>query len=311
MQLPELKSVRSGPVKVTTGLGLPLCRGFAHASGGWLALDESLNDGMTHFWCVLESTSPANHRLDVKSRWLESGDPNPGQGQSKVHPEMSPSRTVQSHTSSSSRWGYRLCRVEFVCFAALGEIHHDFLTVLIFRDTIGEDVCEGSAVDSVDNRRSSVNAFDASMRCGVVKLKSTCAVLPEPTSGDHSMTCDDLVDDAMAPAESLTETPVVLLASAASCFEATSTAALQSTPSLTTRPVPRPPVLDVAVAVGGRKPLSLLRVAIVDDEPANQRIASRFLKGLGVSPSNIITLSDGEGSCSFLLSSVPALVIIC
>jgi hypothetical protein len=55
-QLPELKSNRSGPVKVTTGLGLPLCRGFAHASGGWLALDESLNDGMTHFWCVMPSS---------------------------------------------------------------------------------------------------------------------------------------------------------------------------------------------------------------------------------------------------------------
>lgn len=42
-------------VSVTTDLGLPLCRAFAHASGGWLAIDSSRNPGRTHFWCVLES----------------------------------------------------------------------------------------------------------------------------------------------------------------------------------------------------------------------------------------------------------------
>jgi hypothetical protein len=62
MALPALKSNRSGPVKATTGLGLPLCRGFAHASGGWLALDQSLDDGMTHFWGVLLSRPSSVHR---------------------------------------------------------------------------------------------------------------------------------------------------------------------------------------------------------------------------------------------------------
>jgi hypothetical protein len=70
VRLPELKNHTNGPVKATTGLGLPLCRGFATASGGWLALDESLNDGMTHFWCVLRSTetpTTSSPRFDWRS----------------------------------------------------------------------------------------------------------------------------------------------------------------------------------------------------------------------------------------------------
>jgi hypothetical protein len=67
--LPELKSHRTGPVKVTTGLGLPLCRGFAHASGGWLALDETQGDGFTHFWCVLKS-EPRQAHLSSESKQL-------------------------------------------------------------------------------------------------------------------------------------------------------------------------------------------------------------------------------------------------
>jgi hypothetical protein len=40
-----------------------------------------------------------------------------------------------------------------------------------------------------------------------------------------------------------------------------------------------------------------LRVAVVDDEPANQRIACRFLKALGVPPANITVMRDGM--CEF------------
>ena len=36
-----------------------------------------------------------------------------------------------------------------------------------------------------------------------------------------------------------------------------------------------------------------LRIALVDDEPANQRVAVRFLKLLGVPAANIIIFSDG------------------
>jgi hypothetical protein len=68
MALPALKSNRSGPVKATTGLGLPLCRGFAHASGGWLALDQSLGDNMTHFWGVLLSRPSSVHRTGEEAQ---------------------------------------------------------------------------------------------------------------------------------------------------------------------------------------------------------------------------------------------------
>jgi hypothetical protein len=70
VRLPDLKTQANGPVKATTGLGLPLCRGFASASGGWLALDESLGDGMTHFWCVLKSSetpTTSSPRFDWRS----------------------------------------------------------------------------------------------------------------------------------------------------------------------------------------------------------------------------------------------------
>ena len=57
--IPALRGdIAGGPVKVTTGLGLPLCRGFAQAAGGWLALDENQHDGMTHFWCVVDASRP-------------------------------------------------------------------------------------------------------------------------------------------------------------------------------------------------------------------------------------------------------------
>lgn len=38
---------------------------------------------------------------------------------------------------------------------------------------------------------------------------------------------------------------------------------------------------------------SEIRVALVDDEPANQRIACRFLKGIGVKRENTAILCDG------------------
>lgn len=38
---------------------------------------------------------------------------------------------------------------------------------------------------------------------------------------------------------------------------------------------------------------SALAVVIVDDEPANQRVGKRLLRTLGVSSSNVSTLSDG------------------
>ncbi len=56
--LPELRAHRSGAVKVTTGLGLPLSRGFAHAAGGWLALEESTTSAVTHLWCTVEASLP-------------------------------------------------------------------------------------------------------------------------------------------------------------------------------------------------------------------------------------------------------------
>lgn len=40
-----------------------------------------------------------------------------------------------------------------------------------------------------------------------------------------------------------------------------------------------------------------LVVIVVDDEPANQRVAARFLKGLGVTSSNIVVFGDGEPPC--------------
>ena len=49
---------------------------------------------------------------------------------------------------------------------------------------------------------------------------------------------------------------------------------------------------------------SELRVVLVDDEPANQRIAIRFLKLLGVSASNVIILSDGGASCDAEMCTV-------
>ena len=54
--LPQLNAASAGAVKVSTGLGLPLCRGFAQASGGWLGLVDDASDSMTHLWCVLEVT---------------------------------------------------------------------------------------------------------------------------------------------------------------------------------------------------------------------------------------------------------------
>ena len=56
--LPEHRGRSSGPVTVTTGLGLPLSRGLASACDGWLALDDSRSTGMTLFWCVLRVTPP-------------------------------------------------------------------------------------------------------------------------------------------------------------------------------------------------------------------------------------------------------------
>jgi hypothetical protein len=52
-----------------------------------------------------------------------------------------------------------------------------------------------------------------------------------------------------------------------------------------------PPV--IATAGFGAVNFHALRIALVDDEPANQRVAARFLKGLGVDPDNILILSDG------------------
>ena len=52
--LPQLNAASAGAVKATTGLGLPLCRGFAQASGGWIGLCDEAEDSMTHLWCVLE-----------------------------------------------------------------------------------------------------------------------------------------------------------------------------------------------------------------------------------------------------------------
>lgn len=57
-RIPELHSLHTTSVKVTTGLGLPLCRGFAHSSGGWVALEEGETDGMTHLWAVLAADGP-------------------------------------------------------------------------------------------------------------------------------------------------------------------------------------------------------------------------------------------------------------
>ncbi len=57
--LPEQRQRGSGPVTVTTGLGLPLSRGLASACGGWLALDDSRPNGMTQLWAVLRVTPQA------------------------------------------------------------------------------------------------------------------------------------------------------------------------------------------------------------------------------------------------------------
>ena len=43
-----------------------------------------------------------------------------------------------------------------------------------------------------------------------------------------------------------------------------------------------------------------LRIAFVDDDPANQRVGLRFLKSLGVDPSRIATLDDGMIQLFFL-----------
>jgi CheY-like chemotaxis protein len=52
-----------------------------------------------------------------------------------------------------------------------------------------------------------------------------------------------------------------------------------------------PPTV-ITAGLGGVN-FNALRIALVDDEPANQRVAARFLKGLGVDPDNILILSDG------------------
>ena len=51
-----------------------------------------------------------------------------------------------------------------------------------------------------------------------------------------------------------------------------------------------------------------LRVALVDDEPANQRIAVRFLKLLGVHQDNISTFPDGQ--CAIICFSRLAVSLI-
>lgn len=40
--------------------------------------------------------------------------------------------------------------------------------------------------------------------------------------------------------------------------------------------------------------LANLKIAFVDDDPANQRVGVRFLKALGVQPANIVVMGDGE-----------------
>lgn len=64
------KTNRNKPVKVTTGLGLPLCRGFAQAAGGWLALDDS-DSVYTNFWCCIPATVPPRRVLAAPPpRWV-------------------------------------------------------------------------------------------------------------------------------------------------------------------------------------------------------------------------------------------------
>jgi hypothetical protein len=79
-------------------------------------------------------------------------------------------------------------------------------------------------------------------------------------------------------------------------------------PSIPATPKPASRVPESAVSLKSRRPsdvptagrndadwekLQSLRVAVVDDEPANQRIACRFLKGLGVPTENITVMRDG------------------
>jgi translation initiation factor 2B subunit (eIF-2B alpha/beta/delta family) len=52
------------------------------------------------------------------------------------------------------------------------------------------------------------------------------------------------------------------------------------------------PVLP-PIATSNDPDLRNFRVVVVDDEPANQRIAVRFLKSLGVAQRNITVLADG------------------
>ena len=73
--LPEVTNPHAGPVKVSTGLGLPLCRGFASTAGGWLALQDDPLDVHTTFWCVLEASRKQDDRkasgfLTPRSRWM-------------------------------------------------------------------------------------------------------------------------------------------------------------------------------------------------------------------------------------------------
>lgn len=101
--LPGLRYHSSGPVKVTTGLGLPLCRGFAHASGGWIAIRDCQDDAFTHLWCVMMSRpSAAAHSsycseggLDGSvgaSAYVASPNSNAASGSKlRVHPVPEPS----------------------------------------------------------------------------------------------------------------------------------------------------------------------------------------------------------------------------
>ena len=108
--MPRLVSHHSGPVKTTTGLGLPLCRAFAHAAGGWLALDDSQQDGMTHFWCVLEADavglqptlfSGASSRRRLSSATSSSHPTSDG----PVHPDTPAYVTDACHTAGDAWLG--------------------------------------------------------------------------------------------------------------------------------------------------------------------------------------------------------------
>ena len=316
---PLHRDSHSGAVKATTGLGLPLCRGFAQRSGGWLALDQSQGDGMTHLWCVIDAsvlTLSKSRRLSMKlsAHTLEQASakvipPEPLQASDAVQPlnrafgsNNSVRELMEKGKGGGSNGGY-----EAVRRLSFG-----------FGDGI-VTASNGFAVQS-QQQQPSAAAFGVSTATGVSCPAATArpTVTGERVAIVHigdiqskrrlSMGCATMSSHAQAAQQpqlssSCTahgDTHSVTDASIGNCAEniqlvgeAFAGMVTAAHPLARTGKSFRSSKYMAGVT---RKQIDYkdMRVAIVDDEAANQRVGIRFLKMLGVKAEHISVFSDGK-----------------